>query len=192
MACNHSNIVQIFDVYENNYNGTPCLFIVMERMTGGEVRFDVYDYLFIVPFSYSHEFKNAPERRSQSGKPPKSVFRFVLPSSIFTHWTLLTGDFYFQTTNPKPFSETLSRRICCIARLETVVSLSWLTLASHVSSQSMRKFLIHRAIRKSYFGICNNNLNVYSPYYAAPEVLSTQPYDESCDVWAIGIITYIL
>lgn len=37
MACNHPNIVHIFDVYENSYNGTPCLFIVMERMTGGEL-----------------------------------------------------------------------------------------------------------------------------------------------------------
>lgn len=35
MACSHPNIVRIFDVYENNYNGAACLFIVMERMTGG-------------------------------------------------------------------------------------------------------------------------------------------------------------
>jgi serine/threonine protein kinase len=47
-ACNHQNIVKIFDVYENNYNGTPCLFIVMERMNGGEVSFGVYNYLFIL------------------------------------------------------------------------------------------------------------------------------------------------
>ncbi|CAD5215292.1 unnamed protein product [Bursaphelenchus okinawaensis] len=32
----------------------------------------------------------------------------------------------------------------------------------------------------------------YTPYYVAPEVLGTKPYDEACDVWAIGIITYIL
>lgn len=37
MACNHPNIVHIYDVYENSYNGTPCLFIVMERMCGGEL-----------------------------------------------------------------------------------------------------------------------------------------------------------
>jgi serine/threonine protein kinase len=37
MACNHENIVHIYDVYENSHNGIDCLFIVMERMTGGEL-----------------------------------------------------------------------------------------------------------------------------------------------------------
>jgi len=28
--------------------------------------------------------------------------------------------------------------------------------------------------------------------YAAPEIFSGQPYSETCDVWSIGVITYIL
>ncbi|CAL8068640.1 unnamed protein product [Calicophoron daubneyi] len=32
----------------------------------------------------------------------------------------------------------------------------------------------------------------YTPYYVAPEILSRQRYDKSCDMWSLGIITYIL
>lgn len=33
---------------------------------------------------------------------------------------------------------------------------------------------------------------VYTPYYSSPESLSCGSYDKSCDVWAIGVIIYIL
>jgi serine/threonine protein kinase len=32
----------------------------------------------------------------------------------------------------------------------------------------------------------------YTPYYVAPEVLGPEHYDTSCDMWSIGVITYIL
>ena len=31
-----------------------------------------------------------------------------------------------------------------------------------------------------------------SPMYMAPEIVANLPYDESCDVWSLGIIAYIM
>jgi len=32
----------------------------------------------------------------------------------------------------------------------------------------------------------------FTPYYVAPEVIGTRSYDMRCDLWSLGVITYIL
>ncbi|KAI6239106.1 Non-specific serine/threonine protein kinase [Aphelenchoides fujianensis] len=96
MACEHPNIVRIYDVYEQQYNGMACLFIVMERMSGGE--------LF--------------------GK--------------------------IQEKGRNAFAQKFDENV------------------------------------KQLVTAC------YTPYYCAPEILSSSPYGKAVDVWSIGVIMYIL
>ena len=37
LACSHKNIVTIYDVYENLHKNAPALFVIMEKLNGGEL-----------------------------------------------------------------------------------------------------------------------------------------------------------
>lgn len=59
LSCNHPNIVKIYEVYENTYNGIACLFLVMERMVGGNLgNFILALYIYFVQANYLLEFRH--------------------------------------------------------------------------------------------------------------------------------------
>jgi len=36
------------------------------------------------------------------------------------------------------------------------------------------------------------NIKVGTPSYVAPEILKNEPYDQSCDMWSVGVVAYVL
>jgi serine/threonine protein kinase len=40
----------------------------------------------------------------------------------------------------------------------------------------------------------NESLNEFlgTPYYIAPEIINKAPYSNKCDIWALGVLTYLL
>ncbi|KAI6188549.1 Non-specific serine/threonine protein kinase [Aphelenchoides besseyi] len=149
LACGHPNIVTIFDVYENQYNGMACLFIVMERMTGGEL------------FARIQERARTAFTEREAAKITFSICSAVqhLHSLCIAHRDIKPENLLYSDSSD-----------------DAVLKLTDFGFA--------RKF--DEETEKPLETPC------YTPYYVAPEVLSTQPYDESCDVWAIGVICYIL
>lgn len=149
IACNHKNIVKIFDVYENTYNTVKCLLVVMECMEGGEL------------------FTRIQERAQNAfTEREAATIMFEIFSAVrhLHHLNIAHRDI-------KPENLLYSK-----VGPEGVLKLTDFGFAKRTDASAVRPL----------------ETPCYTPYYAAPEVLGPEKYDKSCDIWSLGVVTYIL
>jgi len=150
LACNHPNVVRIFAVYENTYNGIACLFLIMEHMGGGEL-FTRIQERAVAAFT---------EREA-------SNIMYSICSAVAHLHRLNIAHRDIKPENLLYSSEDEERGI---------LKLTDFGFAKRANDDSEKVLATP----------------LYTPYYSSPEVFGTQKYDKSCDVWSIGVITYIL
>lgn len=148
MACEHPNIVRIYDVYEQQYNGMACLFIVMERMSGGELFGKIQE-----------KGRNAFTEREAS-----KIMHAICSAVQHLHSLGIAH------RDVKP--ENL--------------------LYSDTSDDAVLKLTDFGFAQKFDENVKQLVTACYTPYYCAPEILSSSPYGKAVDVWSIGVIMYIL
>ncbi|KAL3120654.1 hypothetical protein niasHT_007946 [Heterodera trifolii] len=148
VASGHANIVKVYDIYENNYNGIPCLLLVMECMTGGEL------------------FTRIQERSGGAftEREASNIIHSICSAVAHLHQMGIAH------RDIKP--ENL--------------------LYSEPSPTGTLKLTDFGFAKRSEDGEKSLVTPLYTPYYSSPEVFSSQKYDKACDVWAIGVISYIL
>uniref|UniRef100_A0A914HTQ6 non-specific serine/threonine protein kinase n=1 Tax=Globodera rostochiensis TaxID=31243 RepID=A0A914HTQ6_GLORO len=148
LASVHVNIVKIYDIYENTYNGIPCLLLVMECMTGGEL------------FTRIQERSGGAFTEREASNIIHSICSAVahLHQMGIAHRDIKPENLLYSEPGPTG-----------------VLKLTDFGFAKR--SEDGEKSLV---------------TPLYTPYYSSPEVFSSQKYDKACDVWAIGVISYIL
>ena len=142
-SCPH--VVDIKDVYENQYNGRDCILVVMEVMEGGEL------------------FNRIIQQKSLNEEDAAHIIKEIATAVKFLH------DMNIAHRDLKPENILLSGD-----GDDAVLKLTDFGFAKQASEgQSLQT-------------AC------FTPYYAAPEVLTPGLYDKSCVIWSLGVILYIL
>ncbi|KAI1718720.1 protein kinase domain-containing protein [Ditylenchus destructor] len=149
LACTHPNIVKIYEVYENTYNGIACLFLVMECMTGGEL------------------FTRIQER---------AVAAFTEREASNIMYSVCSAIAYLHKLG--------------IAHRDIKPENLLYSAPGDVGVLKLTDFGFAKRATGDDDKVLATPL--YTPYYSSPEVFGSQKYDKSCDVWSVGVITYIL
>ncbi|GJQ67458.1 hypothetical protein Trydic_g5118, partial [Trypoxylus dichotomus] len=143
-GCRH--IVNIIDVYENNFSGNRCLLVVMECMEGGEL------------------FQRIQDR--QDGAFTEREAAQIMHEICIAVKYLHDNNIAHRDLKPENLLYTKQG-------IEGILKLTDFGFAKLTSSDTLKT-------------------PCYTPYYVAPEVLASEKYDKSCDIWSLGVIMYIL
>ncbi|XP_059571368.1 MAP kinase-activated protein kinase 3 isoform X3 [Alligator mississippiensis] len=185
-GCLH--IVHILDVYENIHHGKRCLLIIMECMEGGEL------------FNRIQERGDQAFTEREASEIMKDIGTAIqyLHAMNIAHRDVKFCAFSIQSGGGWRAPFTLP------CRTEFWYKLIF-TGRSNRRDLAMPENLLYTSKEKDAvlkltdFGFAKettiqNTLQTpcYTPYYVAPEVLGPEKYDKSCDMWSLGVITYIL
>lgn len=141
------NIVNVIDVFENEYRGNKCLLVVMELMEGGEL------------------FQRIQERQDGAftEREAAQIMREICTSVKYLH------DMNIAHRDLKPENLLYTSN-----EPDAVLKLTDFGFAKEINAKAALQ------------------TPCYTPYYVAPEVLGSEKYDKSCDIWSLGVIMYIL
>jgi len=147
VASGHPNIVKLIEVYNNFYDGSLCILLIMELLTGGEL------------------FERIQKQKAFTEKEASNIINSICSAVSFLHKNSICH------RDIKP--ENL--------------------IYSEIGPSGILKlcdFGFSKRIDDSSDTLISAPM--YTPYYSSPEVLNHQEYGKSCDIWAIGVITYML
>jgi len=111
------------------------------------------------------------------------------------------GDVFDRIIDMKHYTEKDARDLCKIL-LEAVDYMHQNNIAHRdLKPQNLllRSKENHAEVKIADFGFAKKvhtpkslNSRCGTPSYVAPEILKNQPYDQSCDMWSVGVILYVM
>lgn len=174
-ACRASAaVVQIKDVYENEWNGRPHLLMVLELMEGGEL-FDQIE---------QRAARGETFTERQAASIVRACARAIadLHEQHIAHRDLKPENFLITAGSSEPGAGAAAPAQAS-AGAQYVAGLGIIKLTDFGFAKSDQ---------------CGNlTTPVYTPYYVAPELLNVKSqhsgsYDKQVDLWSLGVIIYIL
>uniref|UniRef100_A0A915K233 non-specific serine/threonine protein kinase n=1 Tax=Romanomermis culicivorax TaxID=13658 RepID=A0A915K233_ROMCU len=160
------NIVTMLDVYENRTHRTKYILMVMEYMDGGELFSRIKDRVQI-PLT-EREVANIMFEIC-------SAVEYLHDANI-AHRDIKASFKNFRPSISGPSSLLPENLLYASRKKDAVLKLTDFGFAKRVDSND------ENSLRTPCF----------TPYYVPPEILGSEKYDKSCDIWSLGVVMYIL